>query len=151
MTLLPTTGLLCPLSADAQEENGKPLFQQRCATCHTLEAGQNKAGPHLFGIFGRAAYSLGDANYSQAMSSSDIGLDTQSLDTFLAASGKRVLGRTWLSASPMQRGEQQSSAISKANPNINERDRAVSANDACALDIARSSRTNGRIANGKNS
>ncbi|NKN37325.1 c-type cytochrome [Agrobacterium sp. a22-2] len=90
--LLPFSVLLFPLSAAAQEADGQRLFQQRCATCHTIGPGQNKTGPQLLGIIGRAAGSVEGATYSEAMQSSGITWDRQSLDTFLAAPRQMIRG-----------------------------------------------------------
>ena len=90
--LLATIGVLPPLSAAAQQTDGERLFQQRCAACHSMEAGQNRTGPHLSGIFGRSAGSAEGANYSSAMQSSDITWDRSSLDVFLASPGQVVRG-----------------------------------------------------------
>ncbi len=53
--------------------NGERQFARKCSVCHTLEAdGRRRAGPTLFGLFGRKAGSLPDYPYSQALLDSDI-------------------------------------------------------------------------------
>jgi cytochrome c len=85
-------GLFFASSAAAQEADGERLFRQRCAACHNIEPGQNKMGPHLLGVIGRTAASVEGANYSDAMQSSGITWDRQSLDTFLAAPRQMMRG-----------------------------------------------------------
>ncbi|MGB2284189.1 MAG: c-type cytochrome [Candidatus Puniceispirillaceae bacterium] len=57
----------------AEISNGERQFARKCSVCHTLEAdGRRRAGPTLFGVFGRRAGSLPDYPYSQALLDSDI-------------------------------------------------------------------------------
>jgi cytochrome c len=90
--LAAAAGLLTPLFAAAEEADGERLFRQRCASCHAVEPGRNKAGPHLAGIVGRPAASVDGARYSKAMQSAAITWDWQLLDTFLAAPSRMVPG-----------------------------------------------------------
>lgn len=85
-------GLLLSAAASAQQVDGERLFGQRCGTCHSLEPGQNRAGPHLSDVIGRMAGSVEGARYSAAMRESGIAWDSQSLDTFLAAPRQMVPG-----------------------------------------------------------
>lgn len=44
----------------------------KCKTCHLLEDGQNRMGPHLFGVVGRKAGSVESFNYSPANAGSGL-------------------------------------------------------------------------------
>ena len=57
------------MAADAAK--GKKVFN-KCKACHSLEAGKNKVGPHLAGIFGREAGAVDGFKYSKAMMASGI-------------------------------------------------------------------------------
>ena len=63
-------------------KNGKTVFE-KCAACHSLEAGKNDIGPSLAGIFGRKAASLDDFRYSTAMKHSNVTWDEHTLDAFI--------------------------------------------------------------------
>lgn len=69
--ILTSVGLLLPAAASAQQADGERLFRQRCSACHTMDSGQNRAGPHLSGVVGRTAGSVRGARYSAAMRESD--------------------------------------------------------------------------------
>jgi cytochrome c len=65
-------------------EDGKLAFNNRCRTCHSVKEGDNRLGPSLHGIIGRKAGSSSDyANYSQALTSSNVVWDEATLDKFI--------------------------------------------------------------------
>ncbi len=52
---------------------GERQFARKCSVCHTLTpSGGNRAGPTLYGIFGRKAGALPDYPYSEGLKKSDI-------------------------------------------------------------------------------
>jgi cytochrome c2 len=71
-----------PLSAAENAANGKIVFE-KCAACHSLEAGKNEIGPTLHGLFGRKSASE-NANYSPAMKRANIVWSPELLNSYLA-------------------------------------------------------------------
>ena len=53
--------------------NGERQFARKCSVCHTLQVdGRRRAGPTLFGVFGRQAGTLEGYPYSDALINSTI-------------------------------------------------------------------------------
>ena len=56
-----------------QMGNGERQFMRKCSICHALEEeGGRKAGPTLFGLFGRPAGTVANYRYSDTLKGSDI-------------------------------------------------------------------------------
>jgi cytochrome c len=68
--------------AEADLAKGEKIFK-KCKTCHSLEEGKKKQGPHLAGLFGRTAGSVEGYKYSKAMKESGIVWDEETLDAYL--------------------------------------------------------------------
>jgi cytochrome c2 len=66
----------------ADVEKGKTIFE-KCAACHSLEAGKNDDAPNLSGIFGRKIASVEDYRYSAAMKRSEVVWSESTLNSFL--------------------------------------------------------------------
>ena len=59
--------------ADEGLSNGARQFARKCSVCHTLEPdGRRRAGPTLFGLFGRQAGTVKGYAYSEALSGAGI-------------------------------------------------------------------------------
>lgn len=89
-----------PLAAAQDVTMGERLFRQRCAACHTVEAGQNRIGPSLAGVGGRKAGGVEGARYSQGMRDLGVAWDAARLDTYLANPRAMVPGTTMTIAVP---------------------------------------------------
>jgi cytochrome c len=70
---------------------GKQVFA-KCQVCHSIEAGVNKLGPSLHGVFGRKAGTLAGYNYTDAMKNSGFTWDDASLNNYLTNPRKVVPG-----------------------------------------------------------
>ena len=61
--------------------NGERQFARKCSVCHTIAAdGRRRAGPSLYGVFGRRAGTLDGYLYSNALRQSDIVWSAATLD-----------------------------------------------------------------------
>src|SRR6476660_9398854 len=77
--------------ADSDPAKGKQVFA-KCQVCHSIEAGVNKIGPSLHGVYGRKAGTLAGYNYTDAMKNSGFTWDEKTLDTYLTNPRKVVPG-----------------------------------------------------------
>jgi len=77
--------------ASGDAAKGEKVFN-KCKACHTLEAGKNRVGPSLAGLFGRAAGTVEGFKYSDAMKASGITWGEDSLKTYLEDPKKVVPG-----------------------------------------------------------
>ena len=60
---------------------GKLVFDKRCVGCHAIE--QNREGPRLAGVYGRAAGSEPQFSYSEALKKAHITWNDDSLERWL--------------------------------------------------------------------
>lgn len=74
---------VAPASAAGDAAKGEKVFA-KCKACHSLEAGQNKIGPSLHGVFGRTAGTADGFKYSPAMKDSGVVWDEKTISEYLA-------------------------------------------------------------------
>jgi len=85
--------ITAPALAGGDPARGERLFNQQCKACHTLEKdGASAAGPNLRGVFGRKAGTGGGYQSSDAMKSSGIVWDDQTLVEYLKNPKAKVPG-----------------------------------------------------------
>jgi len=71
------------LYAAVDINNGKNMFNQECAECHSVKEGKNKKGPSLWNVLGRKSASISDFNYSDNMRSSQIVWTTDQISAYM--------------------------------------------------------------------
>jgi cytochrome c len=70
---------------------GELQFARKCSICHTLTPGdQNRAGPSLYGIFGRVAGTLENYKYSVGLTNSKIVWNEETIDQLFALGPQHV-------------------------------------------------------------
>ena len=96
------TGVSLAWSASAATPTGTPTAADftRCTGCHSTQAGQNKVGPSLAGVFGRASGSVPGYSYSAALKNAHLTWDDQTLDKFLQSPTGLVHGTKMLASVP---------------------------------------------------
>lgn len=101
--------LLLPAAAQAagDAEAGKTAFNRRCAVCHAVAQGQNKVGPSLHGVVGRASGAVAGFNYSPAMKSANKTWDAASIDAYLQDPKAYVPGNRMILAGIKDEAERQ--------------------------------------------
>lgn len=71
---------------------GKSVFQATCSICHSVQPGQNKIGPTLFGVVGRKTGSVPGYTYSPQNQSANLTWDAATLDKYLEAPRTMIPG-----------------------------------------------------------
>ncbi len=89
--LLLTVSLACATAQRANPENGKALYESRCAGCHSLD--QDRIGPRHRGLIGRKAGAVPGFEYSPALRASRIVWSARTLDAWLADPERLVPGQ----------------------------------------------------------
>ncbi|HEX2942635.1 MAG TPA: cytochrome c family protein [Rhodopila sp.] len=88
--LLLTAASLPATAADPAA--GKQVFQNVCSICHSVQPGQNKIGPTLFGVVGRKTGAVPGYSYSAANKAADITWTEANLDKYLEAPRAMIPG-----------------------------------------------------------
>jgi len=80
-----------PALAAGDADAGRALYQARCSACHSLD--YNGAGPAHRGVFGRAAAQAPGFAYSEALKSSQVVWNDETLDRWLTDPERFVPGQ----------------------------------------------------------
>ncbi|MBL8668437.1 MAG: c-type cytochrome [Rhodospirillales bacterium] len=79
---------------------GEAVFKKICVTCHSNQAGVNKTGPSLFGVYGRKAGSSDFPRY-KGLVGADFTWDAAKLDAYLQDPKAFVVANTKNSSTAM--------------------------------------------------
>jgi cytochrome c len=102
------------LLASASSERGETLAKQ-CQACHTFnKGGENRVGPNLYGIVGRARAAAPDFNYSEAMKAKGGEWTIEELNKFLA-NPQSYIPMTNMRFAGLPRGNQRADVIAFLN------------------------------------
>jgi cytochrome c len=104
------------VSAATPEGNPTSADFSRCAGCHSTQAGQNKIGPSLAGVFGQPSGSVPGYNYSAALKNAHLTWDARTLDKFLQNPGGLVHGTKMFASVPDADARQRVIAYLKSLP-----------------------------------
>jgi cytochrome c len=90
---------------------GAPLFK-KCARCHSLSVnGVRRSGPHLEGLFGRAAGSVAGYNYSRALTGVDFRWNAKTLFQLFDQGPDKYLPGTKMPIQKVSNAEQLSQLV----------------------------------------
>jgi cytochrome c len=102
--------------ASAATPASPPADFSRCAGCHSTQAGQNRIGPSLAGVFGRTSGSVSGYTYSAALQNARLTWDEQTLDKFLQNPSGLVHGTKMFATVPDADARQRIVAYLKSLP-----------------------------------
>ncbi|MEI6559533.1 MAG: c-type cytochrome [Rhodospirillaceae bacterium] len=83
LAVLALAALWEPAAARA-EDAGRAVFTRQCLACHSVVRMQNRVGPSLYGVVGRAAGAVSSYIYSAALRASGLVWTEPVLEAFLA-------------------------------------------------------------------
>lgn len=69
---------------------GSSVFKTECSECHSVKEGRNKKGPSLFGVVGRAAGTIPDYSYSDALKQAHWVWTADKLHSYLSQPAKQA-------------------------------------------------------------